>query len=145
MTSLSRRSFFRGIAAMAAGVAVASAIPGTLFIENPRIKAWRLLDEMETLFKSEGPSSRFMARTDELLVHLRTNFQASPHRLEIQANNVKHIIQSGRHETNWKTCCGATFSVMLLREGIKYRKLPIIRSKEWKAFARPLAPIVMAA
>ena len=139
---MSRRGFFRGIAKAAAAAAIASAIPGVL--EDPRVKAWRLLDETETAFKL-GDQSLFEKRGEEFFAHVKDNFKPTGD-FQIQKIDAAHVIKTNeRYAADWRTCSASTFAIMLTRDALKYRKLPLVRSRMWKPFATQYSPIVMAA
>ena len=150
----SRRDFFKGLAAAAAGLVVATiggkavaSIPG----ENPRVKAGRLLFESRDIFKAEGKGDRYKDKTDELFQHLMDHFPVTnPPSDEVLAVDCGDMLKGrGVFRYNsfntWKTCYPSTFSIMIVRHGLKDLRLPMIQAPKWKKFAKGYTKIVMAA
>ena len=141
---LSRREFFQGIAGAAALACLPGGAGASLFIEDPRVKAWRLLDEAEAVIKAAGRDASVDA-CNALLVHLHENFKVTyPPSMEDHVENCRDLLRK-RKEINWETCYESTFAIMIVREGLKYRTLPMVRAEMWKPFAKRYTAIVMAA
>lgn len=149
---VSRRNFFKGLGAAVAlamvGIGVKNVLAGPT---DPRLEAWRLLDESEVLFRATGESPEFFTKTNELFDHLTKHFTPSnPPSTGVLIRECGDLIKGrGKYKNNpnshWRTCYPSTFSVMIVREGLKNRKLPMIMAKNWKPFAGNFTKIVMAA
>jgi len=149
--NISRRKFFTGITAMAmiasTGGPALSSITG-----DPRIKAWRLLDESRIIFATEGKGQAYFTKTAELFDHLMIHFKPSnPPSDEVLVQECRDLLRrSGKYEgapphAHWRTCHNSTFAIMIVRTGLKDYKLPMIQARNWKPFAKNFTKIVMAA
>lgn len=148
---VSRRDFFKGLGA-AVAVAVISGSALSALIADPRVKAWALLDESEKIFKATGKSPVFLAKMDELLDHLAVHFKPSnPSPNEVLIRECGDMIKRrGKYagagpQAHWRTCYDSTFATMIIRDGFKNRKLPIIQAANWKPFAKGFTKIILAA
>lgn len=148
---VSRRDFFKGIGASAA----LSLIPGaalSALISDPRVKAWVLLDESEKLFKATGKSPEYFAKANELFKHLAFHFKPSnPPSDEVMVQDCRDLLHrtgkfaSDDPRAHWRTCYNSTFAIMIVRDGLKNRQLPMLQAANWKPFAENYTSIVMAA
>lgn len=148
---MDRRTFFSGIAASAL-LMIASGGASASLIGDPRVKAWALLGNLDRTFRASGESVIFTARTDELLIHLAQHFSPTvPPSFKEAVHECGDLLKRrGEYENatpdaHWRTCYNSTFAVMIVRDALKYRKLPILRAPQWRPFARRFTRIVMAA
>ena len=148
---VSRRKFFTGLTA-ASLVMLASGGAMSSLIMDPRVKAWALLDESDKIFKSIGKSPAYFAKADELFDHLALHFKPTvPPSHEDAVRECGDLLKrrgkydGASRQAHWRTCYNSTFAVMIIRDGLKYRKLPMIQASRWKPFARNFTKIVMAA
>ena len=152
---VSRRSFFKGLAAAAAAAAAAmgSSPAFAIIAGDPRVEAWRLLEESRVLFAKHGKSPAYFTKTEELFDHLTVHFKPSiPPSFEEAVQECSDFLKrrgvyedGPLTETHWRTCYNSTFAVMIVRTGLRDYKLPMIQAKNWKPFAKDFTKIVMAA
>lgn len=142
---MNRREFFKLLAAAAvAGVTIGS-IPIALAASDPRIKTWSLLEESRLIFKAEGRTPAYLAKTEELFSFMEKHFLPPVKANEIRdVAEVKSLLRDNKH-FDLESCSDATFCVVIVRHGLKNLKLPMIQARNWKLFARHLTRIVMAA
>lgn len=147
----SKRKFFKGMGVAAAMAMIPGAALSTL-ISDPRVKAWVLLDESEKIFKATGKSPEYFTKTDELFTHLSLHFKPTiPPSYEDAVRECGDLLKRrgkymGAHrQSHWRTCYNSTFAVMIVRDGLKHRMLPMIQAPKWKPFAKGFTKIVMAA
>lgn len=147
--NITRRGFFKGIgAAIAMATTSGKALAG--LISDHRLHAWKLLDESTDLFKQTGKSLAYFNKTAELFDFLSEHFPyREPPSFDVQVAEVGDVLrrkyEGGITEEHWRTCCPATFAIMIVREGLKNRQLPMIQASNWKKFAKGYTRIVMAA
>lgn len=138
-----RRQFFSNVTRALVGVAGATAvgpIPSAL-AQNPRARAWELLNEASTAF-SVGGKLAAIRPIEDLIAHLMAHFKQVSN-----DNSVKEIRTMFRHpdEFSVETCSDTAFVVLIVRDGLKVRNLPMVGTKGWRDFARNYATIVMQA
>lgn len=148
----SRRDFFTKLGATAAALALTPNIALSAIISDPRVKAWVLLDESEELFNAEGKSHGYFRKTEELFEHLMDHFLPTvPPSLDSAVQECGDLLKRrGKFDSidpkaGWDKCYPSTFAVMIVRDGLKYKKLPMIQAPNWKRFAKNYTSIVMAA
>ena len=154
--NISRRAFFRGISSLAITLAAAHAAnpaAAALFPESSRMKTWRLLNEAELALKTEGKKAS-VAKITELLEFMLEHFPiTSPPSKQEMVRDCRDLLYNqgvyeggaGYNDGHWRTCYPSTFAVMIVRDGLKDRKLPMVQARNWKWFARKYTEIVMAA
>ena len=147
----SKRKFFAGIAAAGAMAMIPGAALSTI-MGDPRVKAWMLLEESEKIFKATGKSPQYFSKTNELYKHLIDHFLPTiPPSYEDAVQECGDMLKrrgkyAGAHaQAHWRTCYNSTFAIMIVRDGLKNRQLPMIQAAWWKPFAKNYTKIIMAA
>lgn len=147
---MDRRTFFSGMGA-AAALMIASGGAAASLIGDPRAKAWALLGNLDRTFRASGESTIFIARTDELLIHLTQHFSPTvPPSFEEARQECGDLLkrrgkyENAKPDAHWRTCYNSTFAVMIIRDALKHRKLPILRAPQWRPFALKFTTLVMA-
>lgn len=154
MDDISRRGFFKGI-----GTAIAAAVMVTpagkalaSLIPDPRLHAWKLLNESADIFNQHGKCQEYFDKTKELFDLLLEHFPYSePPSFDVQVAECGDLLrmrgkyEDGITENHWRTCYPATFAIMIVRDGLKHRKLPMIQAPNWRPFAKMYSRVVIAA
>ena len=117
---------------------------------NKRIQARVILDEIEIEYKRSGKSPRTISMINELLQFLLDHFIPTVPPTEIEmVEEIRSLLGIGGsyiwHDQKWKTCYNSTFAVYIIRDALKYRKLPIVQASRWKKFAVEYVGLVLAA
>ena len=140
---LTRRQFFVGVTKALVGAAVATTVVKipTALAECPRARAWELLNIADEINKKEGDAAAEQA-IDDLLEHLNDSFVAVNDGRSVQ--EVRTIFRYPEQFTV-ETCSDTAFVVLIVRDGLKDRKLRLVHSPHWKQFAKKYTKVVMAA
>ena len=147
---ISRRTLFKSIAA-AATIASMTGNAVAALLGDPRKVAWQLLDESTVIFKAQGKGPAYFNKTNELFIHLARHFPPTePPSMKKMIHECSVLFRWPQnhpdHPANkWETCYDSTFAIMIIREGLKNRNLPMIQASMWKPFARIYSGIVLAA
>lgn len=147
---VSRRSFFKGIGATAAIASMPKSVLAAIS-ENPRVVAWNLLNEATMLFEKHGKCEAFFGTVETLFDHLVKHFPVKePPSFEEMVRDCGDLLRArgtyaGDPNQHWETCYDSTFVIMIVREGLKNRKLPMVQAANWKMFAKNYSKVVMAA
>lgn len=141
-SKFNRRQFFLGASKTAVGAAVlVSAATLPFLSSNPRLEAICLLDEA-TVAHTIGGRAASHLKSKELLEYLNDNFEVVDN--EQTVAELRTYFRDDRH-FDPANCSDTAFAVLLMREGLKDRRLPLVQSPAWADFARKYVRVIMAA
>lgn len=147
---VTRRDFLRRATLAVAGLAGAAAgfAPSEVFAEEPRAKAWRLLEESRILHEASGQrkaNEQTLVKMEQLFRHLDKHFSPpNPLNYDADVAEVRVLLKDPQNFT-LETCSDATFCIVIVRHGMRNLKLPLIQARNWRPFARHFTKLVMAA
>ena len=146
-----RRELFHTITLAAAGAVIAMmpSSVGAVFGETNRDIAWRLLDEAAALNRL-GRRKMAIKVSDKLLHHLSIHFEPSPEhyvspRREKLVKNIRDMFRSKQDLRTIVCNDDLVFAVLIVCEGLRNYKLPMVQGRNWSMFARKYATFVLTA
>lgn len=111
---------------------------------SPRAKAWRLLEESRLIFNQQGSSPKYLAKTDDLFIHMQKYFlPPSRENYNADVREIKTLFKGDNFSSS--TCSLATFSVVIVRHGMLNLKLPMISALQWIPFCHLMSQLIMTA
>lgn len=141
-SKFSRRQIFIGSSKVAIGSALLAGMAlGPFLAINPRLEAIRLLDEATTAH-NVGERRAALPKMEELLNYINNNFVVVDNE-QIMTELHTYFMDGSKFDP--ANCSDTAFPIMLIREGLKNRRLPLVNSLAWAEFAKKYTGIVMAA
>lgn len=144
---LTRRQFFK-TAAVASTALVVMSSPVAALAECPRQIAFRMKDHLVQDWNAFGKTTQWFNDVDAFYEHLYYNITGPQKTFDEIVDEIsvvlKGVTRDGtKIDMDIMNCTEHAFAVCLLRDCLKYDKMPMVQARTWKKFAGKYTSYVM--